>query len=43
MIRAYKKKKKELLKAKEKLFELEKEYVVLRQRNNLVEEELGST
>ena len=43
LLRAYKKKKKELARIKEGMFKLETEYMTLKQRNSLVEEELGQT
>jgi len=43
MLRAYKKKKKDLAKMKEQMFKLETEFMTSRQKNLLVEEELTQT
>lgn len=43
MLRAYKKKKKELTRLKDTMFKLETEFMTLKQKNSLTEEELGQT
>jgi len=43
MLKAYKKKKREITKLKETLFKMETEYITIRQKNILVEEELVAT
>ena len=43
MLRAYKKKKRELTKMKDKVYKLETEFATIGHRNSLLEEELGST
>jgi len=43
MIRAYKKKKRELTKLKEAMFKIETEFMTVKQRNIYLEEELGQT
>jgi hypothetical protein len=40
MLRAYKKKKREIIKLKEQFTKLEMEYLSVKQRNSLIEEEL---
>jgi len=41
MLRAYKKKKKEIVKLKESKFKIETEFMTLKQKNSLIEEELA--
>ena len=43
MLRAYKKKKRELAKLKESFYKMETEFVSIKQKNVLIEEELGQT
>jgi hypothetical protein len=43
MLKAYKKKKREITKLKEALFKLETEFITVRQKNILLEEELHQT
>jgi len=43
MLKAYKKKKREITKLKETLFKMETEYITIRQKNIHVEEELVAT
>lgn len=43
MLRAYKKKKREIAKLKETIFKLETEFLTMKQNQTLVEEELTST
>jgi hypothetical protein len=43
MLKAYKKKKKQIAKLKESKFKIETEFMTLKQKNSLVEEELSQT
>ena len=43
MLQAYKKKKREIMKMKDVCFKLEQEYMSVKQKNLLVEEELATT
>ena len=43
MLKAYKRKKREVAKMKESFFKIETEFITLRQKNVLVEEELAQT
>lgn len=43
MLRAYKKKKRELAKLKEAFFKIETEFLSTKQKNVILEEELGQT